>query len=303
MTDKKNSFKDIYELINQNKSLFYFILPCGLGDTVILCSFRNILEEKYGSSIHFFIKPSQEPIIKMYGIQNYSFINLTDEWQYKNKDLIELSKQNPIPKKGEIFVAHPDYHPELAEFCAELHNCKKNVNLMSWFKRFFGLDLKIIINEPLNYPELSSELKTKLPNDLSKVVLFIPEARSIPLLPKEFWIKLKDKKEKEGFKVFSNIEKDKNLIGGIENIKMSLSDSIALCMQCGEVHALRSGICDVIHQKGSGLWVYYRSRVSKSKFSLNKMHGRKDINEKIIGQHFIKIRKLLKYMNISYYDV
>ena len=37
------------------KNVMYFLSPYGLGDTMILCGFKDALEKKYNCKIHFFI--------------------------------------------------------------------------------------------------------------------------------------------------------------------------------------------------------------------------------------------------------
>ena len=109
-----------------------FVCPAGLGDTLILCGLRRAIEKKYNVSIHYFIKPTQEIVMKMYGIKDYS-IKIFD-----TEELVKLSNINSDIKVGEYFVAHPFYMLNGNELLIDFYEFR--ISFIDMYKKAFGLD-------------------------------------------------------------------------------------------------------------------------------------------------------------------
>ncbi|MCR5506946.1 MAG: hypothetical protein K6F04_03815 [bacterium] len=103
------------ENLKLEKSKMYFLLPYGLGDTMILCGLKSALEEKYGAKIHFLIKESHKIVMDMYKLKDFSIIDIS------KVDLFLLGDATPEPAKGKIFVAHPEFHKELSYLFNEIN--------------------------------------------------------------------------------------------------------------------------------------------------------------------------------------
>lgn len=90
---------------NQNKNLDKIILvsPFGLGDTMNLCGYRKAIEKYYNCSCSLCNKPTHEIVMKIYGIEDYSF------QVFDKPELKEFAKKNAKVKVGEYFVAHPSF--------------------------------------------------------------------------------------------------------------------------------------------------------------------------------------------------
>ena len=58
------------------KNVMYFLSPYGLGDTMILCGFKDALEKKYNCKIHFLIKSSHKIVMDMYKINDFDIIDM-----------------------------------------------------------------------------------------------------------------------------------------------------------------------------------------------------------------------------------
>ncbi len=260
------------------KDMFYFILPWGLGDTMILCGLKNVLEKKFGGKICLIGKPSQEAIFKMYEIEHYLTANFTVRraGNCSHIDLdIPLANQ---PEKGCYFIAHPDFHPRYARLVFWMGLHKFNVRFISWYNEFFGLPQNTRALFPTHYPAVSEEVVRKFTEfypgrSIREAVLILPEAVTVIGPARPFWdFLIKKLKEKDIPLVTNILDPEKTpLFPGVLNYDFSLEQLIAFSYACGDIYALRSGICDILCKKGRQLHVYYPSKEVMECFSLCSM--------------------------------
>ena len=159
---------------NQNKNLDKIILvsPFGLGDTMNLCGYRKAIEKYYNAPAHFVIKPTHEIVMKIYGIEDYSF------QVFDKPELKEFAKKNAKVKVGEYFVAHPSFLNDDYKIINEFKGLK--VSFIEVFRKTLGLPDDTEFEYPTIEPVMSKELKNRVEkfSPLEKIALFSPEAFS-----------------------------------------------------------------------------------------------------------------------------
>lgn len=259
------------------KDRYNFLSPYGLGDTMMLCGFKDAWEKKNKGKIHFIIKPSHEVVMKMYGITDYSV------YKFSDKQIKKFRQKSITPKYGDIFIAHPIYIKSTKE------TILKDFNLLNFdFKVLYAKFLNVNEQDFKQYehiPELSANLKSKLKHiaPLNKIVLFAPMANSIKLFPKVFWEKLAKDYIDDGFTVISNVTDKQDIISGSIYLPLSSEDAIALAYACHAVYSLRSGLCDLMAKRKEGLHVFYDHCNTLTLYSLNKLFNTKKIQEQIVN--------------------
>lgn len=270
---------------------YYFLCVAGLGDTMLACGFRKAFEEKYNGKIHFLIKKSQEIVMKMYQITDFTIINMD------KLDLIGIGTQTPSPAKGQIFPAHPCYIPSLKSFFNPIYFQYSNVRFKDWFLQFLKLDKDAQFEEPTNYPVMSDNFKAKVNKiaPVEKIVMFCPEATSVLPLDEIFWEYKAKEMAAQGYTVISNVTKPRKCVTGTVYLEMTTEEAVTLAMECSAVYSLRSGFCDLIYKKGKDLNVYYTNHAAYYIFNLNVLFSRNDINE-FIDNYGLE-RKILAEQN------
>ena len=273
---------------------FYFISPMGLGDTMMLCGLKNAVEQKFHGKIYFFIKPSHEVIMKMYDLHDYQVVDMRDF------DLKQLGKISGSPALGKLFVAHPIY-TQNNELLNEFR--KKEYSFIEFYEKFLGLDGEISFQSPKVYPELSSEIRNRLPQNFDKLILLAPEANSSKIENLSFFSEIISKAKKQGYVVLINVTDLDNILDGTYYLPLSLSDTVALSTLCKEVHSVRSGLCDLIVGKCRKLTVYYNDKNNQRRYTLKQFPYHKNVKEKIIQGHrnIFNIISIRKKKNKIYY--
>ncbi len=246
------------------KDKMYFLSPYGLGDTMILCGFKNALEKKYGCEIYFLIKASHKIVMDMYKIKNYSIIDM------KNLDLFLLGDATQMPCLGKIFVAHPEFHKELLYLFDEINTSVdgNKTQFIEWYKKFLLLPKKTKFELPVWYPTLSEKAKKKIMKiaPVSNIVVLIPEANSVNIRNKTIWKNIIKANQK--FKTITVVNDKKNKIMGIKNLDLDLYDTVAIMLACHSVYSIRSGLCDLVANKISNMTVLYGNPYFKTIYSL-----------------------------------
>jgi len=266
---------------NFDTDTYYFLLPFGLGDSMVMCGLKDALKNKYSKKIHFIIKPAHEVIMNMFANSDYTIceIDLTKDKKY----LFELGCETPIPQCGKIFVAHPEFLKD--KYALNKLNTLE-FNFYQFYLSFLELDLKTQLRLPVWYPKVSKELEEKIQEiaPFEKLVLIAPEAYSSAPISDKYWDTLVDNLTTEGFKVIENSTK----VGTTKAIQvsMSLEDCIAVALRCYKVYSLRSGLCDLIYTKGGNLTVLYPDINTLSIYGLNEVFKMTDIKEHIISNYF-----------------
>lgn len=276
--------------ISLKKDFFYYLLPWGLGDSMIFCGLKDAMEKKLGGKILPVIKPSHELIMKMYGIKSYVVVSMNAVETDQHKMLCTLAKKCPEPERGKIYVAHPEFHNHFHYLMEELGNPSKDTKFLSWYKVFFGISLSEKLQLPLWYPEVSPDLekRVKALTGLScrDVIMVLPEANSANGISSDWWSKLLENLPQD--KLLTNITHIENFpeFQKIPNIELSLEEVTALALHCRQVYAVRSGLCDLIFSKGSDLHVFYPTRNIYSVFGLYDMFAFPGIHETVYEADF-----------------
>ena len=261
-----------------DSSFYYFLLPYGIGDAVMIFSFVKAIKEKINSNIIFIIQKNHEIIAKMFKIENYILYE-NDSYYNKNQRILrQLNNIANIPKQGKIYICHPEFD--------SVGNSRRTERLFrEWYKQFLDIpsDSKMDIKS-IQYPIISTSLKAKIFEEfgvnVEDIVFFLPEANSISCFPNNFWLKLYQKLRNEGNIVITN--KNKCNLSFLPSVDITLADQIALCLACKHVYAIRSGICDAIFSKGKDLTVFYNSQSVIDEYSLNANFGNYSVNEIIV---------------------
>ncbi len=261
-----------------DKDTYYFECCAGLGDTLLTCGYMYALEKKYQAPIRLIVKPSHEFIPQMYRINDSWVIGRDVTARFIEK------KTKSVPTKGMVYAAHPCKHPELWDFFKPVYYYTSTIRFLTWFKQFLGISESSKLRYPMHYPELDKAVEDECNRlaPLDKIVLLSPEAISVPALPAYFWKDLADKLQQEGFVVISNVIDPRNTIFGTNYVKMTSADAVSLCMKCHSVYSIRSGLCDVISEKGSDLHVFYPLHNTFFIYELNSMFPGAGIEERII---------------------
>ncbi len=261
-----------------DRNTYYFECCAGLGDTMLTCGYMYALELKYQAPIRLIVKPTHAFVPPMYDI--------TDAWVI-GKDISAsfLEKHSdPVPKKGMIYAAHPCKHPELWEFFKPVYDYTSTIRFLTWFKQFLGIEEYCRLRYPLHYPELRKPVADRCAQlaPLNRIAVLSPEAVSVPPLPSYFWKELADRLYQKGLTVVSNVINPENTVSGTHYVEMASSDAVALCMKCHSAYSVRSGLCDLISEKGPGLHVFYPRHNTFFLYEMNAMFPGADIDEQII---------------------
>lgn len=321
-----NYFKDARIFYNEilklcKKNTYNLVLHKHLGDVFYAIAAKPFFEAQYDAPLHFIIRPQQEFLMKMFGIESYSVYDL-DALVKKNNDFKELYFKGNLHDKfaddrleNEMFQALFQCAPmKLGEpfICENLINNFFDYNDY-WAYRWsanMGLNTNFQFLLPKNNIELSQSAKKKL-NDiapLDKIVLFAPEAATFQEFSPEFWNIIADTVHAHGYKIIVNSNKIK-INHGISafDLDLSLQDVIALGLNCAYVFSLRSGLCDVLVGAGKRLYAIYPAQGRREMYSLTKPFATNtDVNEiqiwnwktdKFIWQDIDLTAKIQKYIN------
>lgn len=268
----------LYEIDELDNKFYYFECCGGLGDTMLICGYMNALEKKYRSKIKLIVKKSHAFVPEMYGITDSLVIgsNISESFMKSNTS----SK----PQKGKVYSAHPCKHPELWPFFEPVYYYTSTIRFLEWFKQFLKIDNQTPLVYPSSYPKLPRKLYDTITqiSPLDRIALISPEAVSVPALPLYFWEELVEDLNKKGLQVISNVIDPMNTISGTHYIKMSSSEAVALSMKCNSVYSIRSGLCDLIFQKGPNLHVYHPLHKTFFLYEMNEMFPGINIDERII---------------------
>lgn len=242
-------------VLNQQK--YYFVSPYGLGDTLFLCGFKKAWEIQNKGSIHFIIKKSHEFILNLYGITDYTCMQLNDDF-YKHNSF------SPQPKKGQFYIAHPEYSNK--SLFQEWERCV--FTLKELYLKLLNLPDNTVFEFPKQQP---THLPKLPPIDLKKAIFISASANSVPLMDKNYWNRLVNKYLKRGYTVINNSMNESENIEGCINLSLSITDIIALTSKCYRSYCLRSGLCDILAcYLGKKLTVIYPYKKLLDLYSVNE---------------------------------
>lgn len=274
----------------------YFILPNGIGDTIIMCCLHKSLSLKYGKKINYVIKANHEYILTLFGISEYVIEEFDREF------LINVGRENDIPEEGKYYVAHPGFHNNGYLDKVFLSG---QITFLEMYRQFFKLDRIEKLKMELKKPDISKELKLRLQqigiNDIGQTVLFAPEMNSgasyeilQPMWAKEYCNQLMKQQC-----VIYNTTKTEYGIG--KHIELSIKDLFEIGANCKKVITSRSGISDLLYEYANEMHVIYPNIIFYELFSFEKMFSEinRNVYEYIIS--FADYFKKYNYNSVAIY--
>lgn len=272
-----------------NKNEYYLLSPCGLGDTMALCGFKDALEKKLDGKVNFIIKKSHEVVLKMYGYDNY----IIENFSLNDLEKIKNTKQ---PQKGKLYIAHPIYTTN-KESLNKFTNL--NITFLEFYREFLGLNENTEYKYPIYYPELSEDLKKNLEKiaPLNKIILLAPEATSVPKIDVSQWNNLIKELKKQGFVVVLNSIKPNKKLSGAIHIPMTIDDAVALGISCAGIYSTVSGFCNLVFKKQKNMNIYYPNKYFYDLYNFKKTYNDFYIKESICFEP--KYTRVLLFGKIS----
>ena len=249
----KKPLQTLQELTRNLKSdRYYFVSPCSAGDTYYLCAFKQVLEKQLQGKIIFVIKPTHKAVCEIYEAEciicDSVFLNTFQQSKCLENDCVVST-----PTLGNLYPAHP------LAVCEYRYPYK---TMAEMYADFFDLPLDTKGDLPTNLPKLSESLRDKIEKiaPLDKIILFCPEAHTLPCLPHIIFKDECEKLLKLGYKIIVNIPNHKEYTryfsDGVYDLDLSLKDAIALALACAGVISTRSGFCDIIAPHCKNLKIY-----------------------------------------------
>lgn len=301
-----------YEYISSvcKKDHYNLVLHRHIGDSFILVGFKKYFEEYYEAPLHYIIPPSQEFLMELYKIENYSVVDLhqlaknTIEATGKTAKELDKLEENIIEK---LFPSFPTKDiPFIASFVDYVSERNPWKNFVHCWSVMLGLDVEKIDLPPMeNYPELSEEALQKIEKiaPLDKIILFAPEAQSCDKMDMMAWEILANHFKKEGYEIITNAVSPENIVKGTHHIDVSLKDIIALGTKCHSVFSVRSGLSEILAIRQDDMFVFYPKGISTKDFCFYNMYNTsRPVNEikiraygcqNIIGDS----KKIIKLLN------
>lgn len=268
-----------------DKGKYYYLLPWGIGDALVVCGYAKALERRLGSPVHFLIKAQHVVVMDMYQWKEYTCIEQLNANKQETKDrLLKLGGLTPTPSLGRIYVAHPDFLPGKEHFLYLMAHPGDTVKFRDWYCEFLGLQPSAPWEgpkEPRYHGHVIDRVERTLSCKIEDLVLLLPEANSSPQIPMSTWAALVTSNSSQKIKTAVSIVNPQKCCGfeSLPNLKLTLQELLQVGMRCRAIYALRSGLCDLLALKGPDLHVYYPSRAILDVFGLNRLFNRADIDE------------------------
>ncbi|GHV21916.1 hypothetical protein FACS189494_07980 [Spirochaetia bacterium] len=266
------------------------ISPIGLGDTMLISGVRHILEKQYGCPVHLIIKESHRIVLEMYNNTGYSIHEFSED------ELYGIGKNNPVPQKGLLYVAHPTYSDNtgiIERFC------KGDITHYQVFLNLFNIKDDSLIRPPAACPRLTNNMMAKLNfalPDINRTALLLPESRSVAPLSADFWKKTAEELRQEGFFLVQSYTRNEFGIEGVNELPDDLNTVIAFAASCAKVYSVRSGLCDLIAAKVKSLTIYFPSPFH---YNAYRIFGRNIENILVNGKTADAARNAAKHKRAS----
>lgn len=287
----KERLKEVFK-----EGYYNILLYQHLGDDFFRVSLKKDLEELYGPC-HFIIKPNEEILIKMWGVENYTVFDVDKIVHSCLKDIHAhdssvyayyeaMCIENTItskPNTQEVFIIFNDSPFYLRSKYVESFGYPKTITNRLNANLNIMRDTKIDVRE-IAYPEMTKSFLEKIQKvgDLDRIVLLAPEARSDELFDKKIWEQLAKDIEKSGYIIIENIVNSENHIKGALNLNLSVEELVMLAMNCHSVFSIRSGLCDLIAAKNKNLYVLWhieRYEEESERFGLENIFDFSETNK------------------------
>lgn len=256
----KLSYISLKKKVGLTKEMIGLVCPYGLGDTYLICLLlKEYIKVNHLSNVRLILRPGHEQVADMFGYKEIVYIPT---------DFALTSAQvakNGIQRKGEIFIAHPNYINN--GYFTQLLGYK-DINLIDIYKIILNLDINVKLALP-TATKMPSKRQIASYDDLGirpgQAVLLCPEANSTTPLNIETWIRVSKYYLKKGYKVFTSVIHPENHIPGTLPIKLTIGEIRTFAEYAGRVVSLRSGICDILSGTNCKLQVIYPNSIwSKS---------------------------------------
>lgn len=297
-----------------SKDTCYFLSPCGLGDTLILVSLKETLENFYNLKIHFLVKPTHQIIMNLYNIDSYTVVDMPSLKKLREKIDKNQINNNQV-SGGKLFIAHPLFIKD--ESILKTFNAGK-ISFYEMYLNMLGLSSNIKFNDRIielktNIDEINEKLKKHNIKDINNLILIAPEADSCPTFPNSYWEKVIEKYRMLGYDVLTNAKSEKNSIRGTKFMPLTIEEAILIAQKCAGIISLRSGFCDVVALKHAGfLKVLYPNINILNLYSLKRSFSYNNLQELTVNLYKykmdcylfgIKIFKFVKYKNLKDFDL
>ena len=259
---------------NLRADCYYFVSPCSAGDTYYLCALKQTLEKQLQGKIIFVIKPTHKAVCDMFGAEcmicETKIADIFQHYQCFENDAVMS-----VPTLCKLYPAHP------IPLRKWNYPCK---TMLEMYLHCFDLPLDTKCDLPTNLPKIDESLRAKLHKiaPLDKIILFCPEAHTLPCLPTIIFKDECDRLLKQGYKIIVNIPGHKEYLrffsDGMYDLDLSLKEAVALGISCAGVISTRSGFCDIIAPHCENLIVYDTNCAWSSIKYLNKANPPQEIS-------------------------
>lgn len=272
----------------------YIVCPWGIGDTVMVCGLSEAIEVQYGGKVYFIIKPSNECVLKMYGIEEYQIHT------FQEQELRELAGQTPYIEKGKIFVGHPGYYENVEKYI----KCGKyERTFLEMYRELLQLPKESRFVYPCHIPEISNTLREQLHGKtVEEITLIAPEIQSYPYkkMLDPYWRNEIQNAIDRGEQVVLNAIGDHMKEFEDYYVDMSLEDLVALAVRCKKVISVRSGLTDLIYSMVRSMEVVYPDYGFFRKYSFDKLYElNPGVTEKVTSLG--RLLEVLGYHNCAIY--
>lgn len=277
MDTVQSYYSDIKKLCKKNA--YNLVLHKHLGDVFYAIASKPFFEAQYNAPLHFIVRPQHEFLMKMFGIKNYSVYDLK---KVESDILKQTFPYMPYARHAshkfdvlckDVFATLPIKGvPFIVDSERNNFGMFDNYWCLIWMTNM-GLGQNFRFFLPQHNLELSPAAAKKIAKiaPLDKIILIAPEAATFAEFGPEFWNVIADAMHKLGYKIIVNSKKFKINHGICAfDLDLSLSDVVALGLNCAYVFALRSGLCDVLVGCGKRLYAFYPSQGRREMYSLTK---------------------------------
>ncbi len=262
---------------------FNFVLQDGLGDTLMCLRYADAFVKKNGAEMFFFIRPSHEFIFKALDMHNYMVVDAMERRNfYYGLDINLFS----TPKIGDLFFAHP----RLTPMPLSQNDKKEQYDFRDFWGNFLSLQTSLLQKKEIKaVPEMVKAARDfmNLHNLQAEKTIFIsPEECGYKSANAKVFANLAQNLSKKGFSVISNVCVSKNKIQGTIEFSGKFELCMALADMCRAVISVRSGLCDMLYEKGKNLYILYQTKKDFDFYSVNKIFDRNDVNEYMFSDDF-----------------
>ena len=266
---------------------YNLVLHKHLGDVSNTIASKTQFEEKFGAKLRFLIRPQHAFLMEMFGVEDYAVLDI-DSLAKSNTRLKELYFGTDDPPRVLLDRLENDLYQTIFA-CVPIMGapfvCENLTNDFFAFERYWayrwaenmGIDGRTGLSLPSHVPGLSPQAKAALASiaPLERIVLLAPEAATAAEFGNGLWNIIAEGVQARGYRVIVNSNRF-SIKHGISafDLKLSLSDVVALGHSCAYVISIRSGLCDVLVGIGERLYAIYPATLRREMHGLNRAFDR-----------------------------